>query len=710
MWPTESRAADITRTLEPPPGSEAPGSASGADAVAVGSRVAGRYAILAWLGRGGMGDVYEALDEELHDRVAIKVLRRADAATQARFRREVQLARRVTHPGVCRIFDLGVSDDVWFCTMELVAGETLAARLARIGRLDARAALAIARSIGAALAAAHAAGVVHGDLKPSNVLLAASGRVVVSDFGLARALGEHAEPGLGSPAYVAPEQLGGAATGSSTGSATGSATGSLLGPATDIYALGVVLFELATGARPFTGPTADAIARARLDRVAPPARGAPRRWRRVIAQCLARDPADRPASVAAVVASLAAPRRRGLALAAVVAVGGLALAGYAAAPSTGEIEAGAAGASDPCAASPACTTGLAALRGLHFAAARDAFHAAIAAAPASVVARLGLAEAAWSLGAEPEARGAAQEALDLAEHASRAMQLAAEAHYWETSGRPQQAAARYAELAALAPADAEPRFQLLRAQWHAADPAGVRATIEQLRARAPRDPRLAIAELRIARGDGAWPRVIEIAPRLAGADAPVAFEVLMAEGEANWALGDLSGARTALRAALALARAGGDGNGEAGVQYTLGLIALDAGELRAALAAFTAIPAGAPDVRGTFVNRQDGLARTALAAGQLAEAGRALEAARDAARQSEGHQFHAARIARTGAALALALGDVDQARRLADEAITAFRRLGLAGDQALALTVASEAAAAAADLPAARAALDEALA
>ena len=172
--------------------------------------LAGRYVILGMLGAGGMGNVHTARDLEL---VALKVLRPELVGAPGvldRFRREVKLARRVTHPSVARVFDIGDHQDEKFLTMELIDGESLGAVLARERRLDVDRVVVVASAICAGLSAAHAAGVIHRDLKPDNVLLD-RGRVVVTDFGIARAVAPGADrtgTGLvGTPAYMAPEQV-----------------------------------------------------------------------------------------------------------------------------------------------------------------------------------------------------------------------------------------------------------------------------------------------------------------------------------------------------------------------------------------------------------------------------------------------------------------------------------------------------------------------
>ena len=228
-----------------------------------GAILAKRWELLGLLGVGGMGSVYRARDVELDEIVAVKVLRRElarSAAMVERFRREVKLARRVTHPNVARTFDIGEDGELRFLTMELLDGRPLSSLLARERRLPLGRIAAIGRSICAGLAAAHAADVVHRDLKPDNVLLTRDGRVVITDFGIARALEIEGSAGdtqgavVGTPLYMAPEQI---------------AHDAPIGPATDLYALGCMLFEMATGAPPWSGPTPLAIAAARLIAPAP---------------------------------------------------------------------------------------------------------------------------------------------------------------------------------------------------------------------------------------------------------------------------------------------------------------------------------------------------------------------------------------------------------------------------------------------------------
>jgi serine/threonine protein kinase/tetratricopeptide (TPR) repeat protein len=266
----------------------------------VGTLVAGRYLIKSLLGRGGMGEVYEAWDEELSIPVALKTLLLAGRTDEARRRLKMEgfLARSVWHPNVCRLYDLGRHGEgpsaTWFLTMELLLGETLSKRLEREGRLPLAQAQQFAKHMAEGVGAAHQAGVVHRDFKPGNVILVGKDggeRAVVTDFGIARAVSAGAadeedlaggyHPIIGTPAYMAPEQL----------------RGDEVGPAADIYALGIVLYEMVTGTLPFADGSAIEIAKHRLYEDVPSPRTIlpelDERWETVILRCLAREPSRR---------------------------------------------------------------------------------------------------------------------------------------------------------------------------------------------------------------------------------------------------------------------------------------------------------------------------------------------------------------------------------------------------------------------------------
>jgi serine/threonine-protein kinase len=258
--------------------------------------LAGRYRIIALLGRGGMGEVYRADDLTLGQPVALKFLpdeAARDEALLERFRNEVRIARRVSHPNVCRVYDVGDVEGHTFFTMEYVDGEDLASLLRRIGRLPHDKALDIARQLCAGLAAAHSKGVLHRDLKPANIMLDGRGQVVVTDFGLAGVADQiqGAEVRSGTPAYMAPEQL----------------AGKEVSVRSDIYALGLVLYEVFTGKRAFSETTAKGPRRQQESTPSRPSsvvKDLDPVVERVILRCLETEPSARPATVLSVAAAL----------------------------------------------------------------------------------------------------------------------------------------------------------------------------------------------------------------------------------------------------------------------------------------------------------------------------------------------------------------------------------------------------------------------
>ena len=247
---------------------------------------ADRYRMIARIGRGGMGDVWRADDLVLGTAVALKVIDSAGFEARERILNEVRLARQITHPAICRVFDVGESAGWIFFSMELVSGEDLAALLRRVGRLPSEKVVDIARQLCAGLAAAHAQGVLHRDLKPANVLIDDNGLVRITDFGIAiprAAAGHHML--TGTPGYMAPEQR---------------AVGTELSEQTDVYALGLVLYELLVGRYALSRPgeaTQPPPPSALVQNVDP-------QLERVVMQALSPDPRSRPSSALAVAASL----------------------------------------------------------------------------------------------------------------------------------------------------------------------------------------------------------------------------------------------------------------------------------------------------------------------------------------------------------------------------------------------------------------------
>jgi tRNA A-37 threonylcarbamoyl transferase component Bud32 len=270
-----------------------------AESLSAGTTIAGRYRIVSQLGRGGMGDVYRAEDLVLDETVALKFLRRSrlsDPAWRERFVREVQSARRITHPNICRVHDIHLDrehNDA-FISMAFIDGEDLGTLIRRIGRLPLETAIRIARQICVGLAAAHAHGILHRDLKPANIMIDGRGEVRITDFGLAATREQigATEIAAGTPAYMAPELF----------------AGTDVSVRSDIYALGLVLYELLSGRRAFSGESLTELARAHQRSAATPldtiASNVPAAVADIVTRCLAKAPQQRPASAIEVAAAL----------------------------------------------------------------------------------------------------------------------------------------------------------------------------------------------------------------------------------------------------------------------------------------------------------------------------------------------------------------------------------------------------------------------
>ena len=261
-----------------------------------GALFANRFRIVGLLGRGGMGEVYRAHDLALDQPVALKFLTavRFDERARGRLRNEVRLARQVSHANVCRVYDIGEAEGEHYLSMEYVDGEDLAVLLRRIGKLPMDKAVEIALKLCAGLAAAHSKGMLHRDLKPANIMIDSFGEVRIMDFGLA-AISEElraTQVSEGTPYYMAPEQL----------------AGEKASVQSDMYALGLVFYEMLTGKPPFAGNTPAELRRLREEsRITPPSMfvsGIEPTVERAILRCLEADPKMRPASAHAVAALL----------------------------------------------------------------------------------------------------------------------------------------------------------------------------------------------------------------------------------------------------------------------------------------------------------------------------------------------------------------------------------------------------------------------
>jgi serine/threonine protein kinase len=271
--------------------------------MAAGDVFASRYEIVDALGRGGMGAVYRAFDRKDGVERALKVLHATadDEHAIVRFRREIEILKRIRHPNVVQIFDYGVDEGRMYFTAELIEGENLRIVLRQRGVFGAQEVAQIGVTLAEALAVAHAEGVVHRDMKPHNVMLGPDGKITLLDFGVARGAGIDMNTitatgvMVGTPEYMSPEQF----------------QGIRVDARSDIYALGVVLYELLAGALPFRGDTPVALGIRHQTELPPPIRpqrpNVPAWLERIIMKCLAKQPSNRYASASELAADLAKP-------------------------------------------------------------------------------------------------------------------------------------------------------------------------------------------------------------------------------------------------------------------------------------------------------------------------------------------------------------------------------------------------------------------
>ncbi|HEU5326309.1 MAG TPA: protein kinase, partial [Candidatus Limnocylindria bacterium] len=294
----------------------------------IGRLISGRYRLIAPLGEGGMATIWRAVDEQLDREVAVKILRpqfSADPGFAARFKQEARAAGGLSHPNIVSVYDYGTdgADGEQYIVMELVEGRDLASIISERGALSVDDSVRVAIAVASALEAAHRKGIVHRDVKPGNILITDHGDVKVTDFGIARAVSEASMTvtgtTLGSVHYFSPEQ----------------ARGDEVTGASDVYALGIVLFEMLTGRRPFEGDSAAAVALKRLNEDAPTPSGigrpVPAGLEAILARALAREPIDRFPDAGALAEALRVWRRDPDAVPGVVPASASTMAGAAAA-------------------------------------------------------------------------------------------------------------------------------------------------------------------------------------------------------------------------------------------------------------------------------------------------------------------------------------------------------------------------------------------
>jgi serine/threonine protein kinase len=267
--------------------------------LSTGTIFARRYEVIEELGKGGMGRVYKVFDKKIKEKVALKLLRpeiSSDEETVERFSNELKYARKIIHKNVCRMFDLGEEQGTHYITMEYVSGEDLKSMIRMMGRLSPGQAVSITRQVCEGLSEAHKLGVVHRDLKPQNIMIDREGNARIMDFGIARSLKAKGitDGGIiiGTPEYMSPEQV----------------EGKEIDERADIYALGVILFEMLTGKVPFEGDTPLSIAVKHKTEMPPDPRKlnaqVPPDLSQLILNCLEKDKKKRPQSAEEVLSQL----------------------------------------------------------------------------------------------------------------------------------------------------------------------------------------------------------------------------------------------------------------------------------------------------------------------------------------------------------------------------------------------------------------------
>ena len=697
-----------------------------------GDRLAGRFEVVAPLGAGATGEVYEAEDAELSARVALKLLRpelAEDEALLSRFKREIHLARQVTHPNVCRLYDLvrakpprgrreGDAESLVMVSMERLAGESLAERLERGGPMAPDEALPILRQAAAGLDAAHRARVVHRDFKSANVMLVPDGeglRAVVTDFGLARLepAGGSADLSrsdvttltqegsiLGSPAYMAPEQV----------------RGEVATAASDLYAFGVVLYETVTGHLPFEGGGAFQTALRRLhEEPKPPSAwrpDLPPPWEQTILACLSREPADRPASAADVVRSLeggiaatsrpargtappaasrgprllgrrGARRAEGALLGVLLLAAGGWLAWKSYRPDGHSV------------AASLLSEGLADLRRFDAPAARRALDRAAIENPQDPRIPWALASAHSMLGHERTAREAARRAFEMSSDLPDPDRWEIEARYRGLAGDEAAEIALYQRLFRAFPGNLEYGLGLANAQVAGEQTEGAEATLAALRRLPPpagEDPRIDVLAAQAASAIGDLPAQLAAATRavrrgeaLGGAPLLVA-RARFFEASALRDLGRLDAALAAAEASRAGYAAGGNPAGEALAWKEIGALRIRREDLAGALQAFDRCVdlAGRAGWRPGVSYGLNGRAIALRRLGRHAEALETFEQLLELQRELSDARGEAA--SRNNQAIALLeLDRLDEAEAAFDRARTIFVRLGDRNGEAIVL-------------------------